>query len=332
MDIISLIVITVIKSLIMIIALLTAFAYLTYIERKLVGRIQVRYGPNRVGPFGILQPIADGIKLIMKEDIIPERADKVVYVIAPAISVVTALCAFAAIPIGPPFELLGYTIVPAIADVNISLLYTLAILSLGIYGIVLGGWSSGNKYSFLGALRSSAQLISYELALGLSIMGVLLLAGTLNLREIVEKQHSIWFVALQPLGFLVFFVCMFAETNRAPFDLPEAETELVAGYHTEYSSIKYALFYMAEYINMVTVSSLAATLFWGGYQGPFLPGVLWWIIKVGVFLFIFMWVRATLPRFRYDQLMRFGWKVLLPIALLNTVATALIVALWPMPV
>jgi NADH-quinone oxidoreductase subunit H len=163
-------------------------------------------------------------------------------------------------------------------------------------------------------------------------MGVLLLAGTLNLREIVEKQHSIWFVALQPLGFLIFFVCMFAETNRAPFDLPEAETELVAGYHTEYSSIKYALFYMAEYINMVTVSSLAATLFWGGYQGPFLPGVLWWIIKVGVFLFIFMWVRATLPRFRYDQLMRFGWKVLLPIALLNTVATALIVALWPMPV
>jgi len=329
MSLLALVIITAIKAVIIILALLTGFAYLTYIERKVQAAIQVRIGPDRAGPWGILQPIADAIKMITKEDIIPTRADKVLFILAPVISLSMALSAFAAIPIGPPIELFGYKIDLAVADVNVALLYTMAILSLGIYGVVLAGWSSGNKYSFLGGLRSSAQMISYELALGMSVIGVVLLSGTLSLTEIVGAQSPLPFALLQPVGFLIFFVCMFAETNRAPFDLPEAETELVAGYHTEYSSIKYALLYMAEYINMVTVSALAVTLFWGGWKGPILPGVVWFFIKLAVFIWMFMWVRATLPRFRYDQLMKFGWKVLLPLGIVNVLATALVVAVWP---
>ncbi len=256
MSILALVIISLIKIVIVIVALLTAFAYLTYIERKVQARIQVRIGPDRAGPWGLLQPIADAIKMIMKEDIIPSQADKPLFIVAPALAVIMALLAFAAIPIGPAIEVLGYRIEMAIANVNVGLLYTLGILSLNVYGIVLGGWSSGNKYSFLGGMRSSAQMISYELAMGMSIIGVVLLSSSLNLTDFVDAQKPVWFAWLQPVGFLIYIVCMFADTNRLPFDLPEAETELVAGYHTEYSSIKYALFYMAEYINMVTVSCL----------------------------------------------------------------------------
>jgi NADH-quinone oxidoreductase subunit H len=329
MSTLAVIVIALIKIVIVIVALLTAFAYLTYVERKVQARIQVRIGPDRAGPWGLLQPIADAIKMLMKEDIIPDQADKPLFIIAPALSVVMALLAFAAIPIGPAIEILGYKIEMAIANINVGLLYTLAILSLNVYGIVLGGWSSGNKYSFLGSMRSSAQMISYELAMGMSIIGVVLLSSSLNLKDIVEAQKTVPFALLQPLGFLIYLVCMFADTNRLPFDLPEAETELVAGYHTEYSSIKYALFYMAEYINMVTVSCLCVVLFWGGWYGPFLPGVWWFGLKVAFFIWLFMWVRASFPRFRYDQLMKFGWKLLLPLGILNVLLTAFVVAVWP---
>lgn len=328
MSILALFVISFIKIVIVIVFLLTSFAYLTYIERKVQARIQVRIGPDQAGLWGLLQPIADAIKMIMKEDIIPDQADKPLFIIAPALSVIMALCAFAAIPIGPSFTAFGYKIDMAIADINVGLLYTLAILSLNVYGIVLGGWASGNKYSFLGGMRSTAQMISYELAMGMAIIGVVLLGGSLNLKEIVEAQATWPFAVLQPLGFLIFFVCMFADTNRAPFDLPEAETELVAGYHTEYSSIKYALFYMAEYINMVTVSSLAVVLFWGGWNGPFAPGIWWFGLKVSIFIWLFMWVRASFPRFRYDHLMKFGWKLLLPLAILNVLLTAFAIAVW----
>jgi len=323
-----LLLVTLIKIVVIIVVLLTAFAYLTYVERKVQARIQVRIGPDRAGFWGLLQPIADAIKMIMKEDVIPGRADKVLFVVAPALSIVMALSAFAAIPVGPPIHLLGYAIELSVANVNVALLYTLAILSLNVYGIVLGGWSSGNKYSFLGGMRSSAQMISYELAMGMSVIGVVLLGGSLNFNDLVQAQSSIPFVVLQPLGFLIFLVCMFADTNRLPFDLPEAETELVAGYHTEYSSIKYALFQMAEYINMITVSCLAVILFFGGWNGPLLPGVVWFVLKVGFFLWLFMWVRATFPRFRYDQLMKFGWKALLPLGILNVLVTAFAMAVY----
>jgi NADH-quinone oxidoreductase subunit H len=329
MSTLALIVIAFIKIVIVIVALLTSFAYLTYVERKVQARIQVRIGPDRAGPWGLLQPIADAIKMIMKEDIIPDQADKPLFIVAPALSVIMALLAFAAIPIGPPIELLGYKIEMAIANINVGLLYTLAILSLNVYGIVLGGWSSGNKYSFLGGMRSTAQMISYELAMGMAIIGVVLLSGSLNLKDIVEAQKTVPFAVLQPVGFLIYLVCMFADTNRLPFDLPEAETELVAGYHTEYSSIKYALFYMAEYINMVTVSCLCVVLFWGGWHGPFSSGVWWFGFKVAFFIWLFMWVRATFPRFRYDQLMKFGWKLLLPLGILNVLVTAFVVAIRP---
>jgi len=329
MSILALVIISLIKIIIVIVALLTAFAYLTYIERKVQARIQVRIGPDRAGPWGLLQPIADAIKMIMKEDIIPSQADRPLFIVAPALAVIMALLAFAAIPIGPAIEVLGYKIEMAIANVNVGLLYTLGILSLNVYGIVLGGWSSGNKYSFLGGMRSSAQMISYELAMGMSIIGVVLLSSSLNLTDIVDAQKPVWFAWLQPVGFLIYIVCMFADTNRLPFDLPEAETELVAGYHTEYSSIKYALFYMAEYINMVTVSCLGVVLFLGGWHGPVASGVWWFGAKVAAFIWLFMWVRATLPRFRYDQLMKFGWQVLLPLSILNVLLTAFVVAVWP---
>ncbi len=315
-----------IKSVVIVIALLTAFAYLTLMERLVIARIQVRIGPNRVGPRGLLQPIADAVKMIMKEDFVPAQADKVVYTIAPGIAVGTALLAWAVIPLNPSVTIGGYTVNFYVADVNVAVLYLLAIGSLGVYGIVLGGWSANNKYSLLGGLRSTAQMISYEISLGLALVGVLMISQTLSLAKIVEQQATIWNVLWQPLGFIIYFICAMAEVNRLPFDLPEAETELVAGYGTEYSSLKFALFYMAEYINIVTVSAIASTLFLGGYQGPFgvLPGVHWLILKMLVFIFIFMWIRGTLPRFRYDQLMAFGWKVLLPLALANIFITAVV--------
>ncbi len=321
-----------IKSIVVILVLLTGFAYLTLMERIVVARVQSRVGPNRVGAirgFAVLQPIADAIKMIFKEDFAPALSDKVIYTIAPGIAVGTALLAWAVIPLNPAITIAGYTIKFVIADVNVAVLYLLAIGSLAVYGIVLGGWGSNNKYSLLGALRSTAQMVSYEVSLGLALVGVLMVSGTLSLTRIVEQQATIWNVVWQPLGFIIYFITALAETNRLPFDLPEAETELVAGYQTEYSSLKFALFYMAEYINVMTVAAVASTLFLGGYQGPFgiFPGVHWLVIKMLAIIFVFMWIRFTLPRFRYDQLMSFGWKVLLPLSLANVFVTAVVLVL-----
>ncbi|MBI5167710.1 MAG: NADH-quinone oxidoreductase subunit NuoH [candidate division NC10 bacterium] len=307
-------------------ALLLTVAYLTWLERKVIGDIQVRLGPMRVGYHGLLQPIADGLKLLFKEDIIPAEADRTVYLLAPLVAIIPALISFAVIPFGSQVKILGRTIDLYITDVNIGILFIFAVASLGVYGIVLAGWSSNNKYSLLGAMRSSAQMISYELSMGLSIVGVLMMAQSLSLVQIVKAQSVVWFILLQPVGFLIYLICAVAETNRAPFDLPEAETELVAGFHVEYSSMKFALFFLAEYANIVTVSALATTLFLGGWQGPLLPPVAWFLLKVFAFIFLFVWLRATLPRFRYDQLMGFGWKVLLPVSLANILVTGLIMA------
>ncbi len=321
-----------VKALVLIIVLLTGFAYLTLVERYVIAKIQSRIGPNRVGAFGgiaWLQPIADAVKMIFKEDFIPAQADKLLYLIAPGIAVGTALLAWAVIPLNPSITVGGYTIDFYVANVNVAVLYVLAIGSISIYGIVLGGWSSNNKYSLLGALRSTAQMISYELTLGLSLVGVLMISGSLSLVDIVEKQATVWNIFLQPVGFVLYFIAATAEVNRIPFDLPEAETELVAGYQTEYSSLKFALFYMAEYINMLTISAIVSTVFLGGYLGPFgiFPGVHWLVLKMAFFIFLLMWMRGTLPRFRYDQLMSFGWKVLLPIALANIFVTAIVIVL-----
>lgn len=307
--------------------MLLCVTYMTWLERKLIGHIQVRYGPMRVGPHGLLQPIADGLKLMFKEDIIPEAADRTLYIMAPALALVPAFISFAVIPFGNQVRLFGRTIDLVITDINVGLLYLFGVTSLGVYGIVLGGWASNNKYALLGGLRSAAQMISYELSLGLSVVGVVMLTGSLSLVEIVNAQSTVWFVVLQPIGFLIFLICATAEINRAPFDLPEAETELVAGFHVEYSSMKFAMYFIAEYANMITVAALATTLFLGGWRGPVLPSVVWFLIKLFLFIFLFIWLRATLPRFRYDQLMRFGWKVLLPAALANIVITAGFVAL-----
>jgi len=311
---------TVLKIAVVMGLVLLAVAYLTWLERKLIGDIQVRYGPSRVGRFGLLQPIADGIKLMFKEDIVPANADRLIFCLAPAISFIPALIVFAVIPFGPSF---------VITDVNIGLLYVFAVTSLGVYGIVLAGWASNSKYPLLGGLRSAAQMVSYELSLGLSVVGVVMMAGSLSLVDIVEAQRGSWYGVLprwnifpQFLGFVIFLVSSNAELNRAPFDLPEAETELVAGFHTEYSSMKFAMFFMAEYANMIAASAIATTLFLGGWQGPLLPPVVWFLLKVFCFIFLFVWLRATLPRFRYDQLMGFGWKVLLPAALVNVMFTA----------
>lgn len=307
-----------VKSGVLLFLLLTACAYMTLLERRLLAKFQIRYGPNRVGPFGLLQPLADGIKLIFKEDFAPARVDLVVYWLAPAISMVTALFVYAVIPFGPQLYL---------ANVDVGILIVLAASSVGVYGVILGGWSSNNKYSLLGSLRSSAQLISYELALSFAVISVVLTAGSLSLVEIVNAQARVWFVVLQPVAFVSFLIAAVAETNRAPFDLPEAEQELIAGYQTEYGGFKFAMFYIGEYVAIVTMSALVTTLFWGGWQGPFLPGVVWFALKMFAFIFFFVWIRATFPRVRHDQLMAFGWKVLVPLGLLNVVITAIIVVL-----
>ncbi|TMC97803.1 MAG: NADH-quinone oxidoreductase subunit NuoH [Chloroflexi bacterium] len=337
------IVAAVIKSAIVIFALLTAFAYMTLIERRVVAKMQGRLGPNRVGPVGMFQPVADAIKMAFKEQIIPTQARVVTYVLAPVISVVVALCAFAVVPIGSGW-ITGKSTVwdPVIGDINVGILWILSISSLAVYGIVLGGWSSGNRYSLLGSLRSAAQMVSYETSLGLALSGTLMWAGTLSMVGIVKAQlpygptgQGIWFILAQPLGFVIYIIAGVAEVNRAPFDLPEAEQELTAGYLTEYSGLRWSLYQMAEYINMITVSSVAATLFFGGWSFfglERIPGIsiLVFVVKVAVFLFLFIWLRATLPRIRYDRLMRLGWQLLLPLAVLNVVITAIVVALgWP---
>ncbi len=297
-------------------------AYMTLMERKVLGHMQIRYGPNRVGPFGLLQPVADGLKLFFKEDITVPFANKVIYTLAPTVLVITAISSYAVIPFGDSIKIMGKSIDMVVADVNVGLLYLLAISSLGVYGVVMGGWASNSKYSLLGSIRSSAQMISYELSLGLSIIGVLMITGSLSLTRIVEAQSSVWFILYQPLGFIIYLISAVAECSRTPFDLTECDNELVAGYQTEYSSMKFALYYLAEYAHILVVSSLAVTLFFGGWHGPILPPVIWFLIKIFFFIFFFIWIRATFPRFRYDQLMKFGWKVLFPLALLNIMLTA----------
>ena len=330
-----------IKCVVALVALLTIFAYMTLIERRVLARFQRRVGPNRAGPLGLLQPLADGMKMAFKEQIIPTRARTLVFLIAPSISVFIALSAFAVVPLGAAGTLgtgiWARALTPYIADVNVGALYILAISSLAVYGIVLGGWSSGNHYSLLGALRSAAQMVSYEVSIGLTLAGVFMFSQTLSMTGIVAAQvnNGIWFILVQPLGFLLYGIAATAEVNRAPFDLPEAEQELVAGYLTEFSGLRWSLYQMAEYINMIIVSSIAATLFFGGWTLGALTGILgapiiWYVVKVAVFLFIFMWVRATLPRIRYDQLMRLGWQVLLPLSVLNLLATGTVIAFgWP---
>jgi NADH-quinone oxidoreductase subunit H len=339
--------ITAVKIGIALFVVLTGVAYLTYMERRVLGFIQLRLGPNRVGPFGLLQPLADGIKFIFKEDVIPNDVSRFLYVLAPTLALIPALMTFAVIPVGGTIMIGGQPITLYVTAVNVSLLFVFAMTSLGIYGIVLAGWSSNSKYSLFGGLRSSAQMVSYELALGLAVVGVLIQAGSLDLTQIVAAQAQppdgptamqhfwhyfpAWFVIKgQPLGFLIFFVAVLAETNRVPFDLPEAETELVGGFHTEYSSMKFAMFFMAEYASMMTASCMATLLFFGGWNGPgaSIPfwgafiGIGWFVLKVFIFLFVYIWVRGTLPRFRYDQLMDVGWKLMLPLAIINIVITA----------
>jgi len=318
-----------IKTIVVVLVVFTGCAYATYMERKVVAHMQHRVGPSYAGPYGLLQPIADAVKLIFKEDLVPDNVERFAYLLAPVISFIPSIMIFAVIPFGDSMELFGREIPLVISDLNIGVLYIFAITSLGVYGIVLGGWSSGSKYSLMGGVRSSAQMLSYEIGYGLSIMGIVLIANTLSLTELVEQQASIgdWFVFRQPLGFLLFLTCGIAETNRAPFDMPEAESELVGGYHTEYSSMRFAMFFIGEYAAMIGVSSIAAVFFFGGWQGPLLPPVVWFLIKVFCFMFFYIWLRATFPRFRYDQLMAFGWKVVFPLALLNTMVTAAFVML-----
>ena len=333
MDWISLILIPAIKSVLLVVVLLTGFAYLSYIERKLVARFQMRYGPNRAGPFGFLQPIADALKMVFKEEIIPFHVDRSVYVLAPALAVIPALVIWAVIPVsGDSITIFGYTITPYVADVNVGLLYILAIASLGTYGTVLAGWSSNNKYSLLGALRTSSQMLSYELPMGIALVSVVLIAGSLSLVDIVNAQAALWFIILQPIGFIIYFISGLAEAGRSPFDLPETENELVSGFATEYGGIKFALFFMAEYIHMITISALATTFFLGGWYGPFVDqipvlGIAYFVAKVALVIFLIIWVRASLPRVRYDQLMQFCWKFLLPLSLLNLAVTAVLVLL-----
>ena len=307
--------------------LITAVAYVQYIERRVMAFMQSRLGPNRVGPQGLLQPLADILKLIFKEDMIPAGADVPVYFLAPALAAIVGISAIAVIPFGSSIDAFGYQVNLYVADINVGLLYVFAMSSLAVYGITLAGWSSNNKYSLLGGIRSAAQMISYELPLGLALISVVLVAGSLSLGDIVKAQSHVWFIVFQFPAFIIYFICAVAETNRAPFDLPEAESELIAGYHIEYSSMKWALFFLAEYMAVITQSALAVTLFLGGWNGPFveqfpLLGVLYFLIKLSVFVFIFTWMRATLPRLRFDQLMHFGWKVLMPLAMAWLLITA----------
>jgi NADH-quinone oxidoreductase subunit H len=298
-----------------------------WMERKVIGHMQDRIGPQRVGPFGLLQTIADGMKLFFKEDLVPAGADRVVFIMAPALPVITALLALCVIPFGDTVQVFGRQVQLQVTDLNIAILWILGTTSMGVYGIVLGGWASNSKYPLLGGLRSSAQMISYELAQGISLVSVILMAGTLSLASIVRQQEHLWFIVPQFFAFVIYILCGIAETNRAPFDLAEAETELVAGFHTEYSSMKFALYFLAEYANMMVVSGIAISVFFGGWQGPLLPPVVWFLIKLSLFLFFYVWLRATFPRLRYDQLMAFGWKVLLPASLLNLTVTAVVLAL-----
>ncbi len=326
--------IPVIKAVVVVLALLVGGAYMTWGERKICARFQVRYGPNRAGPFGILQPLADGVKAIFKEEIIPNHVDKAIYLMGPAISFAAVLITFAVIPFGPQVDLFDRQVGLWIGDVDVGLLFLLAVAGLGGYGVVLGGWSSNNKYSLLGALRAAAQMISYELPMGLALLGVVLIAGSLNLRQIVEFQESWPLIVLQPVGFLLFLIAILAEGNRSPFDLPETENELVSGFMTEYGGIKFALYFIAEYTAMVVNGAIVSTIFLGGWKWPAiisdlhpLAGVALFLVKVTLVLFLYVWIRSSIPRVRYDKFMRFCWKFMVPLALVNLAVTAVVVAL-----
>jgi len=304
-------------------ATLTLAAYMVLAERKLLARMQNRYGPNRVGPFGLLQPLADLIKMITKEDIIPDEADRVIFLIAPGIVAGTVLMTFAVVPFGGPLTFMGRTILMPVIDMNVGVLYFLALSSLGVYGVALAGWSSGSKYSLLGGIRGSAQMVSYELSMGLALVPVVMLAGSFSLGDIVAAQSRVPFIVYSPVGFIVFLISVAAESKRVPFDLPEAENELVAGYHTEYSGMRFGLFFVGEYINIIVLSAMATTFFLGGWHGPgpVWLSSFWFFLKSAFIAFFFVWMRATLPRLRYDQLMHFGWKYLVPLSLVNIILT-----------
>lgn len=306
-------------------AVLLLAAYLVLVERKLLGRFQVRYGPNRVGIYGILQPIADSIKLILKEDIMHDGAERMIFNLAPVIVAVTALMMFAVVPFGPEITIFRRKIPMVISDINVGVLYVFALSSLSVYGVALGGWASNSKYALLGGIRGAAQMISYELALGLSIIPVVMLAGSFSLVDIVNAQDDLPFILVQPLAFVIFMLSAMAESKRIPFDLPEAETELGAGYHTEYSGMRFGLFFLGEYVHMQVMGALMAVFFLGGWHGPLLPGPIWLLIKIIIVSLIMIWVRATLPRLRYDQLMELGWKVLIPAALINILITGAVI-------
>ena len=334
---IDLYVIPLLKILFVLNATLIGVTYMVLLERKVIAWVQVRLGPMRVGPHGVLQPIADAIKLILKEDITPTRADKWVFTAAPIIVMVPALITFAVIPFGPVVNLFGREVPLYITDINVGLLYIVSVASIGVYGIILGGWASNSKFPLLASLRASAQLISYEVAVTMTLVSLIITAGSLSMVQIVESQRTsgLWYLFVQPVAFVLFFIGGLAETNRAPFDMAEAEQELTGGFHTEYSGMRFALFFLAEYANMIVVSSVATTLFLGGWLAPFpnigvfdflelIPGWVWFLLKTFIFLYVFLWVRATLPRYRYDQLMRLGWKVLIPVAIGNLIVTGLV--------
>jgi len=333
--VIDTVVVPLLKIFVVLNAVLVAVTFMVLLERKVIAWVQVRLGPMRVGPYGVLQPVADVVKLMTKEDITPVKADRWVFTAAPMIALIPALMVFAVIPFGPEVSIFGRRVTLYITDINVGLLYIISVASIGVYGIILAGWSSNSKYPLLASLRASAQLISYEVAVTMTLVSMIVTAGTMSMVGIVNAQlnHGVWYLFAQPLAFFIYFVGGLAETNRAPFDLPEAEQELTGGFHTEYSGMRFALFFLAEYANMIVVSSVATTLFLGGWLRPFpnvaflgfldfIPGWIWFLLKTFVWLYIFLWVRATLPRYRYDQLMRLGWKVLIPLAILNVVITA----------
>ncbi len=315
------IILLVIKLGLVLVGLLLLAAYLVYAERKLLARLQIRLGPNRAGPFGLLQPLADAVKLLTKEDFVPQGADRIIFLGAPVVVAATALLIFAVVPFGEGFTIAGQKIPLVVADIPMGLLYVLALSSIGVYGVALGGWASNSKFSLLGSIRGAAQMISYELSLGLSLVPVVMLAGSFSLVDIVKAQENYPFFLVQPLSFLIFFVSAVAETKRIPFDIPEAENELVAGYHTEYSGMRFGLYFLGEYVTLVVLGSLVAAFFLGGWRGPLLPPLVWFFIKVMAVVFVMIWTRGTLPRLRYDQLMHFGWKLLVPLALVNIVVT-----------
>ena len=313
-----------VKLLVVLVGLLLTAAYLVLLERKFLGRLQIRYGPNRAGRYGLLQPLADTIKMLTKEDVVPEAADRVIFLLAPAVVAAEALLIFAVVPFGRDTMFFGVKVPMVIADLNIGLLYVFALSSLGVYGVALGGWSSNSKYSLLGGIRGAAQMISYELALGLSLVPIVMQARSFSLVDIVRAQAHYPFILVQPISFVIFFISAVAETKRIPFDLPEAENELGAGYHTEYSGMRFGLFFLGEYVNLIVLGGLIAVFFLGGWRGPLLPPVVWFLVKVFVVALVMIWIRGTLPRLRYDQLMHLGWKVLVPVALLNIMVTGAI--------